>query len=150
PSGRNAMEVTLLGHASTFIKMGKTRCLMDPVFQDPFEDTAVVSCPRRTIALDEIPPVELLVISHAHLDHFDIPSLAHLARTSKKADVLCPKDKTIVYALERLGFTNVHPEDSMRHFRFGDYELVTTHSFVSNVIEFGVIFKDKTGTFWNQ
>src|SRR5262252_702722 len=108
------MEVTLLGHASVFVQMGKTRCLMDPVFQDPFEDTAVVSCPRRSIALDEIPPVELLVISHAHLDHFDIPSLAHLARTSPSADVLCPKDKTIVYALQQLGFTKIHPEESMK------------------------------------
>jgi hypothetical protein len=27
---------------------------------------------------------------------------------------------------------------------------MTTHSNVSNVIEFGVLFKDKSGTFWNQ
>jgi L-ascorbate metabolism protein UlaG (beta-lactamase superfamily) len=130
--------------------MGGTRCLMDPVFQDPFEDTAVVSCPRRSIALDKIPPDELLVISHAHLDHFDIPSLAHVARTSKNADVLCPKDKTIVYALQQLGFTKVHPEESMKHFNFRRYEIVTTPSSVANIVEFGVIFKDSTGTFWNQ
>lgn len=144
------MKVTLLGHASVYIEMHGTRCLMDPVFHDPFEDTAVVSCPRRSIALEEIPPVDLLVISHAHLDHFDIPSLAHIAKTSRNCDVLCPKDKPIIYALERLGFKNVHPEDPMKHFKFGKYELLTTHSNVSNVIEFGVIFKDRSGTFWNQ
>lgn len=43
------MKVTLLGHASVYIEMDGARCLMDPVFQDPFEDTAVVSCPRRSI-----------------------------------------------------------------------------------------------------
>lgn len=144
------MKVTLLGHASVYIEMTGARCLMDPVFQDPFEDTAVVSCPRRSIALDEIPPIELLVISHSHLDHFDIPSLAHIARTSRRCEVLCPQDNAIVYALEALGFKNIHPETSMKHFAFGKYELLTTHSFVSNVVEFGVVFKDKTGTFWNQ
>lgn len=144
------MRVTLLGHASVFIEMGATRCLMDPVFQDPFEDTAVVSCPKREIRLDAVPPVELLVLSHAHLDHFDIPSLAHIARTSRDCDVICPKDKAIVYALARLGFTKVHPEDSMKHFAFGKYELLTTHSNVTNVIEFGMVFKHASGTFWNQ
>jgi UDP-MurNAc hydroxylase len=144
------MKVTLLGHASVLVEMKAVRCLMDPVFQDPFEDTAVVSCPRRTIALDAIPPIDLLVISHAHLDHFDIPSLAHIAKTSRGCDVVCPKDHTIVYALEQLGFTKIHPEEPRRHFTFAGYELLTTHSNVTNVTEMGIVFKDASGTFWNQ
>ena len=144
------MKVTLLGHASVFVEMKAVRCLMDPVFHDPFEDTAVVSCPRRTIALEAIPPIDLLIISHAHLDHFDIPSLARIAEKSRTCDVVCPKDHTIVYALERLGFTKIHPEEPRKHFRFGGYELLTTHSNVSNVVEMGIVFKDHTGTFWNQ
>lgn len=144
------MKVTLLGHASVLVEMKAARCLMDPVFQDPFEDTAVVSCPRRAIQLEAIPPIDLLVISHAHLDHFDIPSLAHVARKSRKCDVVCPKDPTIVYALERLGFTKIHPEEPHKHFKFRGYELLTTHSNVSNVTEIGMVFKDGSGTFWNQ
>lgn len=144
------MKVTLLGHASVLVELRGARCLMDPVFFDPFEDTAVVSCPRRSIALDAIPPVDLLVISHAHLDHFDIPSLAHVARTSRSCDVVCPKDHTIVYALERLGFTKIHPEAPHKHFKLGGYELLTTHSNVSNITEIGMVFKDDSGSFWNQ
>lgn len=146
------MRVTLLGHASALVEMGpgsSIRCLMDPVFQDPFEDSAV-SCPRRSVALDQIPPVDLLVISHGHLDHFDIPSLAHIAKRSRKCDVLCPKDPPIVYALQRLGFTKIHAEDPLKSFEFEKYQLLTTPSQVSNVIEFGVIFKDASGSFWNQ
>jgi L-ascorbate metabolism protein UlaG (beta-lactamase superfamily) len=60
------LKVTLLGHASVCIEMLEARCLMDPVFSDPFEDTAVVSCPGRSIALDAIPRVDLLVVSHSH------------------------------------------------------------------------------------
>ena len=144
------MKVTLLGHASILVEMKAARCLMDPVFHDPFEDTAVVSCPRRTIDLDAIPPIDLLVISHAHLDHFDIPSLAHVASRSRNCDVVCPKDHTIVYALERLGFTKIHPEEPSKHFKLRGYELLTTHSNVTNVTEIGMVFKDASGTFWNQ
>lgn len=144
------MKVTLLGHASILVEMKGARCLMDPVFQDPFEDTAVVSCPRRAINLDKIPPIDLLVISHSHLDHFDIPSLAHVAQKSKTCDVVCPKDHTIVYTLERLGFTKIHPEEPHKHFKLRGYELLTTHSNVTNVTEIGIVFKDASGTFWNQ
>ncbi len=144
------MKVTLLGHASVYIEMEGAKCLMDPVFHDPFEDTAVVSCPRRTIDVDAIPPVDLVVISHNHLDHFDIPSLAHIAKRSRNCDVVCPQDTAIIYTLTKLGFTKIHPEKPLTHLKLAQYELVTTRSFVSNVTEFGVVFKDPSGTFWNQ
>lgn len=144
------MKVTLLGHASVLVEMKAATCLMDPVFHDPFEDTAVVSCPRRTIKLDALPAIDLLVISHVHLDHFDIPSLAFIARKSRSCDVVCPKDHTMVYVLEQLGFTKIHPEAPHKHFKLRGYELLTTHSNVTNVTEIGMVFKDASGTFWNQ
>jgi UDP-MurNAc hydroxylase len=144
------MKVTLLGHASVLVEMKAAKCLMDPVFKDPFEDTAVVSCPRRTIHLDALPAVDLLVISHVHLDHFDIPSLAYVAQKSRNCEVVCPQDHTIVYVLERLGFTKIHPEAPNKHFKLKGYELLTTHSNVTNVTEIGMVFKDASGTFWNQ
>ena len=49
-----------------------------------------------------------------------------------------------------LGFTNVHPTEPMQRLILNTYELLTTRSSVTNVIEFGIIFKDKSGTFWNQ
>lgn len=141
------MKVTLLGHASVLVEMLGVNCLMDPVFADPFEEGAVTSCPKREISVERLPKIDILILSHAHLDHFDIPSLA---RVSRKVDVLCPKDHVITYALKELGFTKVHDTAPMTRIVHDNYELMTTHSAVTNVIEFGVVFKDKTGTFWNQ
>lgn len=141
------MRVTLLGHASVVVEMDGATCVMDPVFFDPFEDTAVVSCPRRVVHLDKLPAIDVVILSHRHLDHFDIASLAKLPRD---AQVLCPKDHVIVYALERLGFTKVNDAAPMTHLKVGSHEFLTTHSNVTNVIEFGVVFKDRSGTFWNQ
>jgi L-ascorbate metabolism protein UlaG (beta-lactamase superfamily) len=141
------MRVTLLGHASVLIEMNGARCLMDPVFDDPFEEGVVATCPRRIVHVDKLPKIDVLILSHAHPDHFHIPSLARLSRDSQ---VLCPRDKVLTYALDRLGFKKVEAAKPNTRFDFDVHEFFTTHSNVSNVIEFGVVFKDGSGTFWNQ
>jgi hypothetical protein len=141
------MKVTLLGHATILVEMDGANILMDPVLQDPFEEGAVVSCPKRVIRADKLPRLDLIIISHVHPDHFDIPSLAQLPRD---VHVLCPIDTTILYALKALGFANVHPTEPMQRLILDTYELLTIRSSATNVIEFNIIFKDKSGTFWNQ
>lgn len=141
------MKVTLLGHASVLVEMDGVRCLMDPVFQDPFEEGTVVSCPRREIHEGALPPIDVLILSHGHLDHFDIPTLARLPRD---CHVICPKDRAIAYAMRELGFTRIHETAPMAKMVFPSYDLMTTHSSVTNVVELGMVFKDRSGTFWNQ
>ena len=141
------MKVTLLGHASILVEMDGGTCLMDPVFSDPFEEGAVVSCPKRTVYPDRLPPIDILIVSHRHPDHFHIPSLA---RVSRDADAICPADPLIVYALEKLGFTHIHPVYPMGPILSPNYELYPTQSESTAVQEFGMIFKDRSGTFWNQ
>ena len=76
----STVRVTLLGHASVLVEMEAATCLMDPVFFDPFEEGAVVSCPQRTVHVDRLPSIDLLVVSHRHPDHFDLRSLDQLPR----------------------------------------------------------------------
>jgi hypothetical protein len=141
------VKVTLLGHASVLVEMDGVRCLMDPVLSDPFEEGTVVSCPRREIHVDALPPIDVVIVSHGHLDHFDIPSLARLPRTCR---IVCPKDRAIAYVARELGFSEVNEIAPMTKIELGRYDLMTTHSNVSNVVEFGVVFHDRSGTFWNQ
>lgn len=140
------MKITLLGHATILVELEGCTILMDPVFQDPFEDGAVVACPSREVFVDKLPKLDKVIISHSHLDHFDIPSLAQLPRD---VEVLCPEDPTIPYVLERLGFTNVRPIEAGALIEFGKCSILTTFSNI-DVIEFGVIFKDPSGVFWNE
>jgi UDP-MurNAc hydroxylase len=141
------MRVTLIGHASILVEMEGGTCLMDPIFFDPFEEGAVVSCPRRRVFPEKLPPVDLLVISHRHPDHFDLRSVARLPRT---IDVIVPADPQIVYALRRLGFTYIHPVHPMAPILSGTFELYPTRSALSSIQEFGMVFKDRSGTLWNQ
>ncbi|MFQ5984093.1 MAG: MBL fold metallo-hydrolase, partial [Alphaproteobacteria bacterium] len=142
-----AMKVTLLGHASVLVELDGATCLMDPVFNDPFEEGAVVSCPRRTVRPEKLPSIDLLIVTHRHPDHFDIRSLA---RVPREADAICAADPLIVYVLKELGFTHVHPVHPMAPILSETFELYPTRSEVKTVKEFGVVFRDRSGTFWNQ
>ena len=141
------MKITLLGHAAVLVELAGATCLMDPVFFDPFEEGAVVSCPRRTTHPELLPPIDILVVSHRHPDHFDIPSLA---RVPRDCEAICPADPLIVYALRRLGFERVQPVHPMGEIRGADFELFPTASQIKGVREFGMVFHDASGTFWNQ
>lgn len=141
------MKVTLLGHASVLVEMEGAICLMDPVFFDPFEEGAVVSCPKRVVHLARLPPIDTLIVSHRHLDHFDLPSLAQVRRD---CDVIIPADPLLAYALERLGFQRIHPVHPMGPILSERFELYPTKSEAPGVREFGMVFKDASGCFWNQ
>ena len=141
------MKVTLLGHASVLVEMADAVCLMDPVLFDPFEEGAVTSCPKRSVFPDRLPRVDTLIVSHRHPDHFDPRSLALVPRD---ADVIVPGDPLIAYALNALGFRHIHPVAPMAPIRSERFELFPTRSEITTVREFGMVFKDASGTFWNQ
>lgn len=141
------MKVTLLGHASLLVEMDGLNVLMDPVFEDPFMDGAVVACPRREVFPERLPRIDLVFLSHAHFDHFHLHSLVRLRRD---VEILCPEDPAIPYALGKLGFHRVRslPSDALVDLG-GGRRLLTTFS-DTNVIEVGVVVQDATGTIWNE
>ncbi|WP_374214244.1 MBL fold metallo-hydrolase [Candidatus Desulfosporosinus nitrosoreducens] len=81
----NEVTVAWLGHASFLINFFGTRIIADPALGSrigitPIGDQTIG--PRRyiTAALNsgQVGPVDLLLISHAHTDHFDYPTLRQL------------------------------------------------------------------------
>jgi hypothetical protein len=56
----------------------------------------------------------------------------------------------IGYALNALGFRHIHPVAPMAPILAEHFELYPTRSEITTVREFGMVFKDASGTFWNQ
>ncbi|OLC77883.1 MAG: hypothetical protein AUH83_03665 [Deltaproteobacteria bacterium 13_1_40CM_4_68_19] len=140
------MRVTLIGHATLYVEAGEASFLVDPVLRDPFEGGAVSSWPERSVDLDALPAPDFVVISHRHPDHFDIRSLAILARD---AAVLLPRDPLIAYALERLGFRKLQPLDPGRPLSFYETQVLPTRS-EEPVREVGLVFADSEGAIFDQ
>lgn len=74
--------VTWIGHASFLLRSTRLTLLIDPVFSERVSPISWLG-PRRAhppgTALDALPPIDAVLLSHDHYDHFDLPSLRALA-----------------------------------------------------------------------
>ncbi|MEM7153310.1 MAG: MBL fold metallo-hydrolase [Myxococcota bacterium] len=76
------LEACFLGHQGWLLSSASTRVLVDPLLTDRFGHgggVGVVHPPRR-IDLSAFPPVDAVILSHEHDDHFDVPSIHRLDR----------------------------------------------------------------------
>ncbi|WP_232475955.1 MBL fold metallo-hydrolase [Flavisphingomonas formosensis] len=82
------MRVTWIGHATTLVQTEGLNILIDPVWAT--RDSPVqFAGPKRVrapgVALSDLPPIDIILISHNHYDHLDIPTLQFLAQRDKPA-----------------------------------------------------------------
>ncbi len=83
----NAVSLAWLGHATVLINFYGMRILTDPVlFPRIGVDLGIGSLgPQRLVqcalAPDALPEIDLVLVSHAHFDHLDTPSLAAIRGT---------------------------------------------------------------------
>jgi L-ascorbate metabolism protein UlaG (beta-lactamase superfamily) len=74
---------TWIGHASFLLQSTRGNFLLDPVFSERASPVRWAG-PRRAqppgLALDALPPIDAVLLSHDHYDHCDVPTLRALAR----------------------------------------------------------------------
>ena len=77
----SGLAITWLGHASVLVQMDEYRVLTDPVFSERVTPVPGVG-PRRfhpvPVAVEDLPPIHAVVISHDHYDHLDMASIKQL------------------------------------------------------------------------
>ena len=78
------LRVTWLGHSTTLIEIGGVRVLTDPVWGSRASPLSLAG-PKRfqpvPVALREMPPVDIVIISHDHYDHLDYPTIRALVKS---------------------------------------------------------------------
>jgi L-ascorbate metabolism protein UlaG (beta-lactamase superfamily) len=82
---QSGLRVTWLGHSTMLIEIGGVRILTDPVWGPRASPSAIVG-PKRfqavPVSLREMPPVDVVIVSHDHYDHLDYPTIRALAKTN--------------------------------------------------------------------
>lgn len=88
PSGPGLHAVTWLGHCTTLLRIGSLNVLTDPVLSDRIglRLPGFTIGPHRLspvpLRIDDLPPIDLVLLSHAHFDHLDKPTLKRIASRS--------------------------------------------------------------------
>ena len=75
-SGAAAPSLTWIGHATTLLQTGGLAVLTDPVFADH-----LTLLPRKSppgVALADLPPIDVVLVSHDHIDHLDADAVRRL------------------------------------------------------------------------
>jgi L-ascorbate metabolism protein UlaG (beta-lactamase superfamily) len=103
------LGVTFIGHSSFLLQIDGRKLLIDPVFS---KRLILLRRQRHPgVQVDDLPPIDLVLLTHAHMDHLDLASLRKVIRATRKLtgrspEVIVPRG--VEDLVERLGFSQVH------------------------------------------
>ena len=79
----SGLRATWLGHSTVMIEIGGRRILTDPVWGPRASPSRLIG-PKRfqpvPVAIRDLPPIDLVIVSHDHYDHLDYSTIRELAR----------------------------------------------------------------------
>ncbi len=111
-----------IGHATVLINFFGTNIITDPVFSNRIGLNLLrmfTLGPRRLVApaisIKELPRIDLILLSHAHMDHCDLPSLRQFDRS---IPMVIAKNTSSV--IENLSMKNVVEVDWNERITIGD------------------------------
>jgi L-ascorbate metabolism protein UlaG (beta-lactamase superfamily) len=102
------MGITFIGHSSFLIQLGGKNILVDPVFATWL--IVLRRLRRPGVRIHDLPPIDLVLQTHAHMDHLNLPSLRAILRqtmhiSGRTPAILVPRG--VEDLVETLGFANV-------------------------------------------
>jgi L-ascorbate metabolism protein UlaG (beta-lactamase superfamily) len=123
-AGRDQLGVTFIGHSSFFLQIGGRNVLVDPNFARWI--FLLKRLRRPGMRLRDLPPIDAVLVSHAHFDHLHRPSLRSIARltrwhTGKRPIIVVPKH--LHDLVSDLGFARVVELEWWEKLQLGEVEV---------------------------
>lgn len=81
-----------IGHATVLIQLNDFYIITDPIFESyasPAPGFIMRSTPAAC-SISELPPIDIILISHNHYDHLNKPSLRKIKEKNPNSIILCP------------------------------------------------------------
>src|SRR5205085_6706530 len=90
--GGGGLRVTFINHATLLIQLDDLNVLTDPIWSERTSPIPFIGPKRHRppgIRFDDLPPIDVVLVSHNHYDHLDIPTLQMLGMRHR-AVILTP------------------------------------------------------------
>lgn len=141
------MRLSYLGHAMWLAELSELRVLFDPLIEGAHHGGVFEIFPPRKLDIERL-EADFIVVSHRHPDHFDVASLAALARVDADTVVLT-SDSLVADVSRKLGFRSVTELKAFDRVTLASGELLTTPSRGVDV-EWGMLLLGDGVSVWNQ
>ena len=126
-AGNGQLGLTFIGHSSFFVQIGGLNVLVDPNFARWLFVLKRLRHPGLRIS--DLPPIDAVLVTHAHFDHLHRPSLRAIARATRRLSgerpvIICPQNvRDLVFDL---GFERVVELQWWEAARMGGVEITAT------------------------
>lgn len=103
-----ALGIMFLGHSSFLLQFGSTNLLVDPVFA-----TRLILLRRQRrpgVRIAALPPIDAILLTHAHMDHLNRPTLRKVIRATRRLTGRAPiaiVPEGVADLVQDLGFAEV-------------------------------------------
>jgi L-ascorbate metabolism protein UlaG (beta-lactamase superfamily) len=81
--------ITWIGHATFLIQLGGINIITDPIFTEPSLFYTRLTQPG--ILFEQLPPIDIVLISHNHHDHMHAPTLERIRKRNETISFLVPE-----------------------------------------------------------
>lgn len=104
------LVVTMVGHATLLIQTAGLNILTDPVWSERASPVSFAG-PRRNnppgVAFDDLPKIDIVIVTHNHYDHLDVATLNKLVRAHDPKIITPLGNDTIIRAENPFARTTV-------------------------------------------
>jgi L-ascorbate metabolism protein UlaG (beta-lactamase superfamily) len=145
----SGLRATWLGHSSVLLEVDGVRILTDPVWGPRASPSRLIG-PKRfqpvPVPLGQLPPLDLVIVSHDHYDHLDYPTVRRLAALG----VPFVTSLGVGAHLEAWGVapSRIHELDWWESYRMPDAELSVTAAPSQHFSGRGL--RDRNATLWSS
>ena len=127
-AGNGDLGITFIGHSGFFLQMGGKNILIDPNFARWLFLLKRLRNPGLRIG--ELPAIDYVLITHAHFDHLNRPSLRRIAQMTRRLTGRAPTliiPNHVADVVRFLGFRKVHQLAWWDEFHDPEGRLTITH-----------------------
>lgn len=140
------IRITFINHATTLIQTEKINILTDPVWTDrvsPFSFLGPIRVRKPGININELPRIDIILISHNHYDHLNLATLNELNKKFNPIILVPLGNKAF---LARYHLYNVVELDwwQQYHYKIATFTLLPTKHWSSRWLN------DKARTLWGS